>query len=58
LKQFYRKLMISEANHYTMFIGFARKYAEEENVDERWQQWLDYEGEIIKGFGLKETIHG
>lgn len=58
LKQFYRKLMISEANHYTMFIGFARKYAEDENVDERWQQWLDYEGEIIKGFGLKETIHG
>ena len=58
LQQFYRNLMISEANHYTMFIGFARKYAEEENVDERWQQWLDYEGEIIKGFGLKETIHG
>jgi tRNA-(ms[2]io[6]A)-hydroxylase len=29
-----------------------------ENVEERWQQWLDYEGEIIKGFGLKETIHG
>ena len=58
LKQFYRMLMISEANHYTMFIGFARKYAEDENVDERWQQWLDYEGEIIKGFGLKETIHG
>ncbi|MEN9331774.1 MAG: hypothetical protein RLZZ94_864 [Bacteroidota bacterium] len=58
LKQFYKMLMISEANHYTMFINFARKYAVEENVDERWQQWLDYEGEIIKGFGLKETIHG
>jgi tRNA-(ms[2]io[6]A)-hydroxylase len=51
-------LMISEANHYTMFISFARKYAVNENVEERWQQWLDYEGEIIKGFGLKETIHG
>ncbi|MFM7015971.1 MAG: tRNA-(ms[2]io[6]A)-hydroxylase [Bacteroidota bacterium] len=58
LKQFYKKLMISEANHYTQFIHFARKYAEQENVDERWQEWLDYEGEIIKGFGLKETIHG
>ena len=58
LKQFYKMLMISEANHYTMFINFARKYAVEENVEERWQQWLDYEGEIIKGFGLKETIHG
>jgi tRNA-(ms[2]io[6]A)-hydroxylase len=58
LKEFYKKLMISEANHYTMFINFARKYAEQENVDQRWQEWLDYEGEIIKGFGLKETIHG
>jgi tRNA-(ms[2]io[6]A)-hydroxylase len=58
LRQFYKMLMISEANHYTMFISFARKYAGQENVDERWQQWLDYEGEIIKGFGLKETIHG
>jgi tRNA-(ms[2]io[6]A)-hydroxylase len=58
LQQFYKMLMISEANHYTMFISFARKYAENENVEERWQQWLDYEGEIIKGFGLKETIHG
>jgi tRNA-(ms[2]io[6]A)-hydroxylase len=58
LQQFYKMLMISEANHYTMFISFARKYAVYENVEERWQQWLDYEGEIIKGFGLKETIHG
>jgi len=58
LQQFYKMLMISEANHYTMFISYARKYAENENVEERWQQWLDYEGEIIKGFGLKETIHG
>jgi len=58
LQQFYKMLMISEANHYTMFISFARKYAVNENVEERWQQWLDYEGEIIKGFGLKETIHG
>jgi tRNA-(ms[2]io[6]A)-hydroxylase len=58
LRQFYKMLMISEANHYTMFISYARKYAGQENVDERWQQWLDYEGEIIKGFGLKETIHG
>jgi tRNA-(ms[2]io[6]A)-hydroxylase len=58
LRQFYKMLMISEANHYTMFISYARKYAGQENVEERWQQWLDYEGEIIKGFGLKETIHG
>ena len=48
LKLFYRDLMISEANHYTTFLGFARKYGSEiEDVDKRWQQWLDYEAKII-----------
>jgi tRNA-(ms[2]io[6]A)-hydroxylase len=26
LREFYRKLMVSEANHYTMFLSFARQY--------------------------------
>lgn len=58
LKVFYEELMVSEANHYTLFIGFARQYAETVDVDTRWQQWLDYEGEIIRHFGTRETIHG
>ena len=59
LKEFYRDLMISEATHYTLFIGFARKYgATAENIDARWQQWLDYEATILKKYGKKETIHG
>ncbi len=59
LKLFYRDLMISEANHYTIFLGFARKCGSEvEDVDKRWQQWLDYEAKIIRSYGKKETIHG
>lgn len=58
LKEFYKELMISEANHYTTFIGYARQYAEGEEVEKRWQEFLDYEGDIIKQFGVKETIHG
>ena len=58
LAAFYRELMISEANHYTLFIGFANQYAEDVNVEARWQEWLAYEGEIISRFGVKETIHG
>ncbi len=55
---FYRKLMISEAGHYTMFLNFARKYGDRKEVDEKWQQLLDYEAEIMKNLGKKETIHG
>ena len=58
LSTFYEELMISEANHYTLFLGFAREFAEGEDVEKRWQEWLDYEGEIIRGFGKKETMHG
>ncbi len=58
LRTFYRELMISEANHYTMFIGLARKYADGIDVDKRWQEFLDYEGVIIQKYGNKETIHG
>jgi len=58
LAEFYRKLMISEANHYTMFLKFARTYGNREEVDEKWQSLLDYEAEIIKGLSKKETIHG
>ena len=55
---FYKKLMVSEANHYTMFLGFARQYGDRKDVDEKWQQLLEYEAEIMKGLGKVETIHG
>jgi tRNA-(ms[2]io[6]A)-hydroxylase len=58
LANFYRKLMISEAGHYTMFLNFARHYGDRKEVDEKWQQLLDYEAEIMKDLGNKETIHG
>lgn len=59
LSNFYRELMISEAGHYTTFIGFARKYGEGvEDVNLRWQQWLDFEAGLIKSYGKQETIHG
>ena len=58
LKTFYKDLMISEAGHYTTFIGFARQLGDVEKVNQRWEEWLDYEAEIIKSYGKKETIHG
>jgi tRNA-(ms[2]io[6]A)-hydroxylase len=58
LSEFYRKLMVSEANHYTMFLGFARQYGNRKEVDEKWQQLLDFEAEIMKHLSKKETIHG
>ena len=58
LADFYRNLMVSEANHYTMFLGFARQYGEKKEVDTEWQQLLEYESKIISNLGTGEAIHG
>ena len=58
LADFYRSLMVSEANHYTMFLNFARQYGERKEVDEKWQELLKFEAEIMKDLGKSETMHG
>lgn len=58
LAEFYHELMISEATHYATFIRLAKKYADGIDVDGHWQEFLDYEAEVIKNYGKKETIHG
>ncbi|MFN6040028.1 MAG: tRNA-(ms[2]io[6]A)-hydroxylase [Bacteroidota bacterium] len=58
LKSFYRELMISEANHYTTFIGFARKYSNGIDIEKRWKEWLIYEASLMDRYGKKETMHG
>ena len=58
MAKFYRDLMISEANHYTVFLGFANEIGEGLDVKKRWEEWLAYEAEIIKSYGKSEAIHG
>lgn len=47
LRDFYRKLMISEAGHYTLFIKLARLYMLPPKVRARWFEWLAYEAQIM-----------
>jgi tRNA-(ms[2]io[6]A)-hydroxylase len=58
LAEFYRKLMVSEANHYTMFLGFARQYGDRKEVDEKWNSLLNFESKIMSSLSKSETIHG
>ena len=59
LQKFYRKLMISEARHYTLFLKLARKYGEnEESVNEKWDALLDFEAKLMAQLGKRETMHG
>ena len=58
LAKFYHELMISEANHYTMFLKFARQYGDREEVDQKWEALLEFEAEVIGKLGKTERIHG
>lgn len=58
LAKFYHDLMASEANHYTLFLGFARKYGDRKEVDQKWNDLLEFEAELMKDLGTHETIHG
>jgi tRNA-(ms[2]io[6]A)-hydroxylase len=41
-----------------MFLGFARQYGNLKEVNKKWQQLLDFEANIMKNLGKKETVHG
>jgi len=58
LRDFYRNLMVSEANHYTLFLNFARQYGERKEVDIKWNELLDFEAEVMKNLSKSQSIHG
>jgi len=53
LKDFYHKFMISEAGHYRMFLDLAIEYGDEEEVKERWQEYLEHEKGIMENIELR-----
>lgn len=58
LKKFYRRFMESEAGHYVLFIELAEHYFPKEKVRARWQEWLDFEAELMKTMTpRKDRIH-
>ena len=58
LALFYKKLMISEANHYTLFLTFARDFGGREFADEKWEALLRYEAQVMAHLGKEESING
>ena len=45
--------MVSEAGHYRMFLDLANKYASPAAVKSRWNEYLEYETEIMKSLELR-----
>ncbi|WP_026838775.1 tRNA-(ms[2]io[6]A)-hydroxylase [Gillisia sp. JM1] len=58
LRDFYRNLMVSEANHYTLFLNFARQYGDRKEVDQKWNDLLEFEAEVMRSLSKTQSIHG
>jgi tRNA-(ms[2]io[6]A)-hydroxylase len=53
LRKFYKKLMVSEAGHYKMYLDLAKQYLEKEKVEKRWEEILTIEGEVMTSMELR-----
>ena len=58
LRSFYRNLMVSEAGHYRLFLDLACEIGGKEKMMARWQEWLDFEGELIQSLEVRgDRVH-
>jgi tRNA-(ms[2]io[6]A)-hydroxylase len=58
LRKFYKRLMISEAGHFRLFLDLALKYIPKEKVMKRWEEYLEKEKEILANIELRgDRVH-
>ena len=58
LKNFYRRFMESEAGHYALFIDLAETYMDKEKVRKRWNEWLEFEADVMQELEVRgDRIH-
>ena len=53
LREFYKRLMVSEAGHYRLFLDLAINISGEEKVLKRWQEWLSYEATVMQQIAVR-----
>ena len=58
LAKLFGDLLASEAGHYSLFLGFARKFMDRETVDKLWDEFLNYEADYMKQQGKLPLVHG
>ena len=58
LRKFYHEFMVSEAEHYRIFLDLAKLYQPEETVKQRWNEYLEAEAEIMQSLELRgDRVH-
>jgi tRNA-(ms[2]io[6]A)-hydroxylase len=53
LREFYKRLMVSEAGHYKLFLDLAIGVSGRPKVEQRWDEWLAYEENVMNSLELR-----
>ena len=53
LRKFYHNFMVSEAGHYRLFMDLSKVYKDKVYVDNRWNEYLNYEKKILEKIQLR-----
>ncbi len=57
LQRFYQSIARSEERHYQLFLELAGLYFSADDIDQRWDQLLDREAEIVAALPLRPALH-
>ncbi|MEH6584382.1 MAG: tRNA-(ms[2]io[6]A)-hydroxylase [Halioglobus sp.] len=57
LKKFYQSIARSEERHYELFLELAEKYIEKPSVEQRWNELLDVEADIVARLPIRAALH-
>lgn len=47
LQRFYHQFMVAEAGHYKLFISLAKTFFTPQEVQQRWEYWIDVDKKIM-----------
>jgi len=57
LKKFYQSIARSEERHYQLFLELAAIYLPQDMIDQRWQELLEIEAEIVRQLPIRAALH-
>ena len=57
LQRFYQSIARSEERHYELFLDLARRYIDPELVEQRWDELLDREAQIVAALPIRAALH-
>jgi len=57
LRGFYKMLARSEHKHQELFVILARRYFPNNEIDDRWQEWLQIEASILGSLTIRPRLH-